>query len=112
MGHTTGASGHAESSGRGRGERMNDSERPHRGRRFAVTALFALVLGMTPVLFGATAAHALTFHGITIQKFCTSPTPVGDQMQCSFKVTNSDDNDENILVSSLTDVVHSAGGDV
>jgi LPXTG-motif cell wall-anchored protein len=90
---------------------MKAQKRPQ-GRRFAVTALFALVLGMAPVMLGATAAHALTFHGITIQKFCTSPTPVGDPMQCSFKVTNADDNNENIVVASLTDVVHSAGGDV
>jgi LPXTG-motif cell wall-anchored protein len=92
---------------------MNYKERPHHRRRFALTALFALVLAMAPVMLGATAAHAAgPFHGITLQKFCTSPTPVGDQMQCSFKVTNADDNNENIVITSLTDVVHSAGGNV
>jgi hypothetical protein len=67
---------------------------------------------MAPVLLGATAAHAFTVHDIALQKFCTSPTPVSGQMQCSFKLTNADDNNEDILVSSLTDVVHAAAADV
>jgi hypothetical protein len=78
-------------------------------RSVVVLALCAMTTG----LIGLQPAEAqFEFHGITPQKFCESPTKVGDPLLCAFRITNADDNDENIVVSSVVDTVAAAAGAV
>src|SRR5947208_14180141 len=78
--------------------------------RYRLGALFALTIGLLGFA-GVQSAHAVTFHGITLLKACNTTTKVGDPYVCQYQVVNADDNSESITVSSVVDVVHSAGGD-
>src|SRR5215470_6984742 len=52
-------------------------------------------------------------HGIGLTKGCTSPTKVGDPYTCTFTVRNVlDEAGDTLTISQLTDIVHSAGGNV
>src|SRR5262249_31220327 len=54
--------------------------------------------------------NAAPVHGIGLFKGCSSPTTVLQKTQCNFTVTNTIDPDQ-LTITSLTDVVHAAGGD-
>src|SRR5436190_14266676 len=82
--------------------------RSSRARLVAGLAVATALLGIV----GVRSAHAVTFHGITFQKSCNLTTNVGAPYTCQYKIINADDNDENVVVTSVVDVVHSAGGDV
>ncbi len=53
------------------------------------------------------------FHGIGFGKGCESPTAIGAPYKCGYVVLNTVDTAHDTLrITSLVDVVHSAGGDV
>ena len=94
-----------------RAERTNEVRTTRRRRVFGVGGALALMLGLAaPAVVGVAPAFALPFHGITLTKSCNNTTPVGQPLECAYQITNADDNSESITVSSLTDVVHAAGG--
>jgi hypothetical protein len=75
----------------------------------------ALVIATTAIfaLGGAHVASAAPpFHGITLQKTCVDPVHIGDPYECAYRITNADDNNESITVSSVKDQVHAASGNV
>jgi hypothetical protein len=76
----------------------------------SLAAVVALAASM--VVLNAMSASAVAFHGITPQKACNPTTQIGQPYVCSYQITNADDNNEDIVVTSLIDVVHSAGGNV
>jgi hypothetical protein len=81
-------------------------------RLFDWRALLGLSVVATALVFGAGNASA-AFHGIGVTKGCTSPVKIGDQYTCSVQIQNIVDTGHDTLrVTGLTDVVHSAGGDV
>ena len=81
----------------------------YRSRIFVVLAV--LVGTMTFSVSAASAQSA--FHGIGFIKGCDSPTQVGAPMNCSYTILNVVDTaHDTLLISGLTDQVHSAGGDV
>jgi hypothetical protein len=64
------------------------------------------------LVFGTSGAIA-AFHGVAQTKGCTSPTKIGDPYTCSAQILNVvDTGGDTVRVSDLSDVVHSAGGDV
>ena len=71
-----------------------------------VTSIAAAMLLL--VLGASSASAALT--GASAQKFCQSPTKIGDPVMCAYAFTNNDDFGNNETVTSLVDVVQSAGG--
>src|SRR6187455_342579 len=70
--------------------------------KFTVSAV--LLLGL---VVGVGSAN---FHGIAFAKTCVDPTFVGSPLECSFRVTNQDDGNNDEIIFSLSDVVTSAGG--
>ena len=75
--------------------------------------LGALVIATTVILaLGANAAHAIPFHGITLQKTCVDPVKIGNPYECAYQITNADDNNESIAISSVKDQVHAASGNI
>ena len=88
--------------------------RPRWKRTATVLSLVAVLVGVTLAL-GATSATAqeVTQHGISFTKGCTSPTAIGQAYSCSYSIRNNvDDAQDTLTINGLTDVVHSAGGDV
>ena len=76
--------------------------------------VLALVLGLSLSLAGQVGAQ---FHGATIQKIVLGPggagnASVGDTVNASIRVTNTDDFDHALNITSISDVVHHASGDV
>src|SRR4030042_6768659 len=55
-------------------------------------------------------AQPIQFHGITIQKVCSSPSKVGDITECQIRITNADDFGDTIEVHEAWDV-QDAGDD-
>src|SRR5262249_12810542 len=92
-----------------RGARMRQVSR--RGR-FSLTGSFAILVILVGVLTILPVAHAeaAPVHGIGLFKGCASPTTVLQKTQCNFTITNSIDPDT-LTITSLTDIVHAAGGD-
>src|SRR4051794_27326064 len=74
----------------------------------SLAALLMVIGAMT--MLNALPADAAPVHGIGLFKGCQSPTTVLQKTQCNFTITNSIDLDQ-LTVTSLTDVVHAAGGD-
>src|SRR5689334_3494599 len=81
-------------------------------RKVLLSLIAAVALAGSLLVVVAATAGAVAFHGITPQKACNTTTKIGDPYVCSYKITSADDNNEDIVVTSLTDVVHSAGGNV
>ena len=80
-----------------------------RWRALAGVAVFSVLMLIS--IGGAQAQNA--FHGIGFVKGCDSPTKVGDPYICSYQILNVVDTaHDTIKITGLTDVVHSAGGDV
>src|SRR3954470_4036409 len=78
------------------------------GVMLAATMLVALTVAP-----GITLAAPDVQHGIGFTKGCTSPTKVGDPYSCSYTVRNVlDEAQDTLTITSLVDIVHSAGGDV
>jgi len=64
------------------------------------------------LVFGIPGALA-AFHGVATAKGCTSPVEVGDPYTCTTLISNTvDTGHDTIRVTALSDVVHSAGGNV
>jgi hypothetical protein len=83
-----------------------------RQRLLLAVGVFALTVGAVLGIGYATAADPIN-HGISFTKGCTSPTNVGAPYQCTYSVRNNvDDAMDTLTINGLTDVVHSAGGDV
>jgi hypothetical protein len=59
------------------------------------------------------AGSAQTVHAIDFKKSCTSPVTIGDPYKCTVTVANTlDSAQDTVVVTGLSDTVHSAGGDV
>src|SRR5215208_3087930 len=74
-----------------------------------------LLCGVVSVfmVFGVPSALADDFHGIAVAKQCTSPVKIGDPYTCQVQVLNVVDTaGDTLRVTGLSDVVHSAGGNV
>src|SRR3954454_7166782 len=83
----------------------------HSIRRLGV-ALAATVLVALAISPGIALAEDVQ-HGIGFTKGCASPTKVGDPYTCSYTVRNNiDDAEDTLTITSVTDVVHAASGDV
>ena len=77
-------------------------------RRFAV--LIGLSATFVAVLFAFNGGASASLTGAGASKNCTSPAVVGDPVTCTYAFTNNDDFGNNETVTSLVDVVQSAGG--
>ena len=54
-----------------------------------------------------------TQHGISFTKGCVSPTQIGQPYTCAYSIRNIiDDAQDTLTIDSLSDTVHSSGGDV
>jgi hypothetical protein len=85
------------------------------------TFLLPLALAGALVALAALAVTSLTIaqeanlHGIGFAKGCNGPVNPGDEYTCGFLIANTEQLDtagDTLEVTSLTDVVHGAGGDV
>ena len=77
-------------------------------------ALVALVVVTSVMMLGVGGAQAQNaVHGIAFVKGCDSPTKIGDPYNCAYQIFNIVDTAPDTLrITGLSDVVHSAGGDV
>ena len=84
------------------------------GRIVGWRALFLCSVASVFMVFGVPSALADDFHGIAIAKQCTSPVKIGDPYTCAVQILNVVDIPANdtLRVTGISDVVHSAGGDV
>ncbi len=74
--------------------------------------LFGCSVIAVSMVIGTSSASA-AFHGIAVSKGCTSPVEIGDPYTCAVQIKNIVDTGHDTLrVTGLSDVVHSAGGDV
>src|SRR5215217_1604116 len=85
-----------------------------RRRRYLTAVVGALAVAATVFGVGAFAAPGDPVqHGIALTKGCVSPTKIGDPYACTYTIQNNvDDAQDTLTINSLTDIVHSAGGDV
>src|SRR4051794_5466643 len=83
-----------------------------RQRLLLAVGVLVLTVGVVFGIGYATAADPVN-HGISFTKGCASPTNVGQPYSCSYTIRNNvDDASDTLTVNGLTDVVHSAGGDI
>src|SRR5215217_6835735 len=85
-----------------------------RRRRYLTVVVGALAVAATVFGVGAFAAPGDPVqHGIALTKGCVSPTKIGDPYTCTYTIQNIvDDAHDTLTINGLTDIVHSAGGDV
>src|SRR4051812_4332395 len=83
-----------------------------RQRLLLAVGIAVLAVGAVLGIGYATAADPVN-HGISFTKGCTSPTNVGQPYSCTYSIRNNvDDAFDTLTIDGLTDIVHSAGGDV
>src|ERR1051325_1724419 len=81
------------------------------GLRVPATLVLLSALLLAVGVGGASAQGQ--FHGVAFLKACEPNTSVGSPSTCPYQIQNNTDQGQDTLqVTGLTDVVHSAGGDV
>src|SRR5215475_6690434 len=84
-------------------------------RGFAARRALICVCAVAALLtFGVVGASAQgQFHGIAFTKGCANSTPIGQPYSCAYQILNVVDQGlDTLMINNVTDVVHSAGGDV
>src|SRR3954467_4104565 len=79
--------------------------------RWRIVVGFVVVAGV--LLLGVSGGLSADFHGIAFVKGCDTPTKIGDPYNCAYSILNVVDTAHDTeQITGLSDVVHSAGGDV
>ena len=88
----------------------------HAWRRvLLVGALLATMIPVAVMTTTSGGAQAIPTHGIGFAKGCDSPVTVGGPYNCGFLIANTpllDVHGDTLTVTSLTDIVHAASGDI
>ncbi|MFM7225204.1 MAG: beta strand repeat-containing protein [Actinomycetota bacterium] len=77
-----------------------------------IAALLGLALMVGGSFVATSAVYAAPEHGLAVVKGCDSPTTVGQKTKCYFGVYNNQGDPDTLTITSLSDVVASAGGNV